>query len=220
MKKIFFDIETVRGYSTFAEMPERFQQLWIKKYEKGNFREQFDTPEACYLEMAGLFSEFGKIVCATIGGYNKAGKLVIYSYADRDEKKLLLAFNNFLSKSHSRETPIQIIGHNINNFDIPYTCQRMVIHGIKPAKGFDPRGKKPWELLHIDTMDNWKFGNWKGAITLDLLTACLDIESPKSDIDGSEVSRVYWEEDDLERIVKYCERDVQVLPEVLDKLFL
>lgn len=220
MKKIFFDIETVSGYKSFDEMPERFQDLWIKKYKQGNNQEQFETPEAFYEEMAGLFSEFGKIVCATVGGYNSEGKLVIYSFADHDEKKLLEQFNTFLEKSHKPSKPIQIIGHNINNFDIPYTCQRMVIHGIKPAKGFDPRGKKPWELVHLDTMDNWKFGNWKGSVSLDLLTACLDIESPKSDIDGSQVSRVYWDDNDLQRIVEYCERDVKVLPEVAEKLLL
>lgn len=216
MKRIFFDIETVSGHRTFDEMPERFQDLWHKKYLQGSHQEKYPSVAEFYRDQAGLYAEFGKIVCATIGGHNKEGELVIHSYADHDEKKLLLDFNEFLQKSGS----IQLIGHNINSFDIPYTCQRMIVHRIKPAQGIDPRGKKPWEIAHIDTMENWKFGNWKGSVSLDLLTACLDIESPKSDINGAEVGRVYWDDNDLPRIAQYCERDVKVLPQVIEKLLL
>ena len=79
----------------------------------------------------------------------------------------------------------------------------------------DNAGKKPWEVKMLDTLDLWKFGDYKSYTSLDLLTSILGIPSPKDDIDGSMVAGIYRDEHDLNRIVTYCEKDVLAVAQVL-----
>jgi predicted PolB exonuclease-like 3'-5' exonuclease len=88
-------------------------------------------------------------------------------------------------------------------------CRRMVVNQLPLPKMLDIAGKKPWETKHLlDTMELWKFGDRKSYTSLKVLAAVLGFPSPKDDIDGSEVGRVFWQEDDLDRIAHYCEKDV------------
>ncbi|GFD83550.1 hypothetical protein KUL118_64120 [Tenacibaculum sp. KUL118] len=91
----------------------------------------------------------------------------------------------------------------------------MIINQIELPNKLNLFGKKPWEVPHLDTMDLWKFGDYKHYTSLKLLTAILGIPSPKQDIDGSEVANVYYQEKNLSRIVEYCERDTVAVAQLL-----
>ena len=91
----------------------------------------------------------------------------------------------------------------------------MVIHGIELPRVLNLFGKKPWEVPHLDTLQLWKFGDFKHYTSLSLLTEILGIPSPKDDIDGSDVAQVYYKEKNLARIVRYCEKDVLSLAQVI-----
>jgi hypothetical protein len=79
---------------------------------------------------------------------------------------------------------------------------------LKLPNILDIAGKKPWEVRHLDTLELWKFGDYKNYTSLNLLVAVFDLPSPKDDIDGSQVGDIYWNENDIKRITKYCEKDV------------
>ncbi len=221
---LFLDIETVSGYPNYDQMPEPFQALWAQKaksvvkiYDRPLEEEEVRTA----YESAGIFAEFGQIVCISVGfiSRNEQGHTVrVKSYADRDEKVLLENFGQLLDQYYNNPNKHSICGHNIKEFDIPYICRRMLIHGIKLPRLLDIAGKKPWEMNYfIDTMTLWKFGDFKAYTKLSLLTYIFGIPTPKDDIDGSEVGRVFWEDDDLERIAVYCEKDVVATAQLLMK---
>ncbi|QXV64617.1 3'-5' exonuclease [Mucilaginibacter sp. 21P] len=199
------DIETVPQYPLYANMPEMLQELWAHKTR--NMRGEATAEE--FYERAGIWAEFGKIVCISVGIFmNSSGKrpgLRIKSFAGHDEKELLKEFSRMLSGQ-----PLSVIlcAHNGKEFDFPYICRRMLIHGIPFPPHLQMQGKKPWEIQHLDTMELWKFGDYKSYTSLNLLTAIFDIPTPKDDIDGSQVGHVYWVEEALERICTYCQKDV------------
>jgi uncharacterized protein YprB with RNaseH-like and TPR domain len=199
------DIETVPQYPTHAEVPEHMQELWAHKTR--NIRNE-ETAEAFY-ERAGIWAEFGKIVCISVGIYtNSGGKNVglrVKSFAGHDEKELLEDFSKMLSGQ-----PLSMIlcAQNGKEFDLPYICRRMLINGVRFPPHLQIQGKKPWEIPHLDTMELWKFGDYKNYTSLNLLTAIFNIPTPKDDIDGSQVGHVYWVENALERICTYCQKDV------------
>ena len=116
-----------------------------------------------------------------------------------------------MNKSFKNEKEDVLCAHNGKEFDFPYLCRRMLVNGIKIPKILQIMGKKPWEINHIDTLEFWKFGDYKHYTSLELLTEIFGIPSPKDDIKGSDVARVYWEEKDLNRIAKYCQKDVLAL---------
>ena len=209
-KILFLDIETVPMCATYDELPEKFVPLWDKKagYLK---REEEDTPSTLF-PRAGIYAEFGKVVCISFGMFND-GNFRIKSFYGDDEKALLTDFANLLESKFSSKDFL-LCAHNGKEFDFPYLSRRMLINSIPLPEILDLAGKKPWEVAHIDTMELWKFGDFKNYTSLEVLSAVFDIPTPKDDIDGSQVGKVYWEDKDLERIVKYCQKDVLAIAQL------
>jgi len=207
---LFLDIETVPYYSGYSEMPERFKKLWDRKTEQLNTNKpEVLAPEQMY-ERAGIYAEFGRIICISVAYVTKEnGQRCIRgkSFRDDDEKTLLENFAQLLNKYYTSADKV-LCAHNGKEFDFPYISRRMLIHGLNLPDILNTAGKKPWEVNHLDTMELWKFGDYKSYSSLNLLTAVFDIPTPKDDIDGSEVARVYWVEKNLDRIVTYCQKDV------------
>jgi DNA polymerase elongation subunit (family B) len=173
--------------------------------------------EMIYNEKGGILAEFGKIICISVGMVRDAstGKTIrLKSFAHDDEETLLKQFKQLLEDHYN--TPYHVIcGHNSKEFDIPYICRRMLINGIPLPGILDIAGKKPWEVNHLDTLELWKFGDYKAFTSLALLCHVFHIPTPKDDISGADVARVYYEENDLKRITVYCEKDVVALIQLL-----
>lgn len=215
---LILDIETVPQYSDFSELPERWKHLWTKKANILR-REEEETPEGLY-ERAGIYAEFGKVVCISVGILTQKGDGYGYrvkSFYGHDEKKLLREFSDLLNSGFSSPQKL-LAAHNGKEFDFPYLSRRILINGMKLPFLLDTAGKKPWEVNHLDTMQLWKFGDFKSFTSLDLMAAVFDIPTPKDDIDGSMVREVYYKDKDLERIRIYCEKDIITLANVLLKL--
>jgi DNA polymerase elongation subunit (family B) len=210
-KILFLDIETVPQTFDYRQLDEEMQLLWEDKFR--NIKSRFPddaTPEYGYLNSAGIFAEFGKIVCISVGVLfykNNEKCFRLKSFAGEDEKVLLEQVSKMLQQSFATREH-NICGHNIKEFDIPYIARRMLVNKIKLPPMLQIAGKKPWEVNFIDTLDLWKFGDYKHFTSLKLLTHIFDIPSPKDDIDGSQVASVYYEEKNIERIALYCEKDV------------
>lgn len=216
-KVLFLDIETVSAVYHYDDLLEETRKLWSQKMQFQSDRDG-KTPEDLY-EKAAIFAEFGKVVCVSCGFFvQKHGErqLRIKSFAGKDEKKLLQEFSNLLD-AHFHTNEHRLCAHNGKEFDFPYLCRRMLIHGIQLPGALDIQGKKPWEINHLDTMEMWKFGDYKNFTSLSLLTHVFGIPTPKDDISGADVSRVFWEEDDLDRIIVYCQKDVVALAQVFLK---
>ncbi|MCO5255041.1 MAG: 3'-5' exonuclease [Bacteroidia bacterium] len=215
---LVMDIETVSGCKNFSDLPEKWQQLWSKKANNIKAAEE-DTPESLY-PRAAIYSEFGKVISICCGIFiKKEGEwfFKLKDFSGHDESVLLNDFADMLNK-HFTSGLSRFCTHNGREFDIPYLCRRMIINGIKLPAMMDMSGLKPWEIQHIDTLELWKFGDYKAYTSLNVLAAVLDIPSPKDDIDGSMVGAVYWQENDLHRIVTYCKKDVVTTARVLMKL--
>lgn len=208
---LFLDIETVPQQADFEDLDQRWQDLWQKKANTLRFRE--DDDENPY-DRAGIYAEFGKIVCISVGvcfGANDAPKMRIKSFAGDDERELLMAFNQMLNEYFYKRYHF-LCAHNGQEFDFPYICRRSLLNGLPLPKGLQIMGNKPWENKHlIDTMRLWAFGDFKSYTGIDLLSHAFGIPSPKDDISGADVRKVYYEEKDLSRIVTYCEKDVVTL---------
>ncbi len=210
LKKILFlDVETVPMAKDYSEIPDRFKELWEKKAERIRGEEEKTAPEL-FFEKAGIFSEFGKIVCISAGFFHGEGKELKFrckAFYNDDEAALLTDFAGMLNSSFNAPDNY-LCGHNSREFDIPYIARRMLINRISLPGILNLQGKKPWEVTHLDTMELWKFGDYKNYTSLALLAAVFDIPTPKDDIMGSDVARVYWQENDLNRIAVYCNKDV------------
>ncbi len=214
---LFLDIETVSAYKSFDELPKRMKVLWTKK-AKSLTKQEDIKPEELY-ERAGIYAEFGKIVCISVGFMVKKQDEFAFrlkSFYGDDEKKILNDFNSLLRKSFTRDNQY-LCGHNAKEFDFPYIARRSLINGLKLPPQLNISGKKPWEVKHLDTMDLWRFGDYKSYTSLNLLTAVFDIPTPKDDIDGSQVGKVYWEDNDIERIAEYCQKDVLAVAQLFLK---
>lgn len=217
-KILFLDIETVSQHKTFTEGSVEYQKLWEEK-ARFMLSDEQPTAEDVY-GRAAIFAEFGRIICISCGiitQRNGERQLRVKSYSGHEEKELLVAFADLLNK-HFNHADHLLCGHNGKEFDFPYIARRMLINEIPLPRILDIAGKKPWEVSHLDTMQMWKFGDFKNFTSLKLLAHVFGIPSPKDDIDGSQVGHVYWEENDLERIVKYCEKDVVTLAQVFLKM--
>ena len=215
---LFLDIETVPQYENFNACPGDVKALWARKADNLKKGED-DTAESVY-NRAGIYAEFGKIICISTGFIatdQGQWQLRIKSFWGNDEKLLLEEFAELLNKSFYKSTS-KLCAHNGKEFDFPYLSRRMVVHGIPLPGLLDNSGKKPWEVNHLDTMELWKFGDFKSYTPLNLLAHTLGIPSPKDDIDGSMVWSVFWLENDLERIVRYCEKDVIALVNVYNRI--
>lgn len=211
---LVIDIETVASHKYFEELDERFQKLWEKKAK----RIAPDlTPKQAFEERAGIYAEFGKIVVISLGIFFKDenGKLSlrVKALANDDEKKLLIDFNELINKK-LKHKKIQFVAHNGKEFDFPYIARRMLINGLTLPIPLQLQNKKPWEINHIDTMQLWRFGDFKNFTSLDLLAAVFGLSTSKDDIDGSQVNHVYYQDNDLERIAHYCNKDVALTAQV------
>lgn len=195
----------------YDQLPEKFQKLWDKKAERLKKNEE-DTPITLF-ERAGIYSEFGKIICISVG-FMKNREFRIKSYYGEDEQILLKEFSELLDKYYNSRDHL-LCAHNGKEFDYPYIARRMLINGLPLPSILNIAGKKPWEIAHLDTMELWKFGDYKNYTSLELLAAIFGIETPKDDIDGSMVAEVYYKENDLERIVQYCQRDTLTVAQLL-----
>jgi len=205
-KILFLDIETVPRYSSYSELPEKEEQLWEKKSSR--IRDEEETAADVY-SRAGIYAEFGKVICISVGlVVDKSGTygLRVKSFYGDDEEKLLKEFTEMLIKFSSK-SDVYLCAHNGKEFDFPYIIRRLLINGLDVPEILNVPGKKPWEVPFLDTMELWKFGDYKNYTSLDLLAYKFNIPTPKDDIDGSMVGKIYWEEQDLSRIVLYCEKD-------------
>lgn len=212
---LFLDIETVPQTYVYQDLDEKTKELFNQKTRFSQNEEK--SFESLYNERGGILSEFGKIICISIGLVTKdslgARKIRLKSFAHDDEETLLLQFKKILD-----ERDYVLCGHNSKEFDIPYICRRMLINGISLPNTLDIAGKKPWEINHLDTLELWKFGDYKAFTSLALLCHVFNIPTPKDDISGADVARVYYEEKNLNRIRQYCEKDVVALIQLLMRM--
>ena len=211
---LFLDIETVPQEENWKDLSKETQGLFSKKTQYQR-KEEF-TPEEFY-ERAGIWAEFGKIICISVGYFvdvDKKKQLRLTSFFGDDEHKLLIEFKVLLDKHFVKKSNV-LCAHNGKEFDFPFIARRMIVHQIELPKKLNLFGKKPWEVPHLDTLELWKFGDYKHYTSLKLLTSILGIPSPKDDIDGSEVASVYYKEKNIQRIVTYCEKDTIAVAQIL-----
>lgn len=213
---LFLDIETVPEEETFNALDEEKKELFDLKtlYQR---KEQY-TPEEFY-DRAGIWAEFGKIICISVGYFTFKGDIRHFRVTSffGEEKKILRDFSNLLDNHFDKPQHI-LCGHNAKEFDFPFIARRMIINQIRIPNKLNLFGKKPWEVPHLDTLEMWKFGDFKHYTSLKLLTNVLNIPSPKDDISGSDVGRVYYEEKDIDRIITYCEKDVIAVAQIVLRL--
>jgi hypothetical protein len=219
-KILFLDIETASVVATYAELPERMQPLWDRKATKyqRNAADQEKPSSQIFEEKAGIHAEFAKVVCISCGYLvfeDGVADLRMKSFFGPDEATILQDFREMLNKYTQAKAGRNLCAHNGKEFDFPFLGRRYVIQGQEIPHALQIQGKKPWEVPFIDTMELWKFGDYKAYTSLDLLSAILGVPSPKDDIDGSQVGKVFWEEKDYERIKVYCEKDVLTSAQVL-----
>jgi len=213
-KILFLDIETIPQYPSYDDCPDELKKLWNHKSQ--NLKKDENETAGDIYNRAGIYAEFGRIVCISTGiirDNNGIPELRIKSFYGDDETLLLSEFAELLNK-HFSKSDSKLCAHNGREFDFPYIARRMVINSIPLPVILDTAGKKPWEVNYLDTMEMWKFGDFKSYTPLTLLAYSLGIPSPKDDIDGSMVWLVYWKDKDLNRIMTYCEKDVEALTNV------
>ncbi len=213
---LFLDIETVPETRGFSDLDATKKQLWEQK-SKYQRKEEYTAEE--FYDRAGIWAEFGKIICISVGYFKCHGNerqfRVTTFYGD--EIKILNDFKNLL-ETHFNQSKHLLCAHNGKEFDFPYIARRMIILNIELPNKLNLFGKKPWEVPHLDTLELWKFGDYKTYTSLKLLTNVLGIPSPKDDIDGSEVCSVYYEQNDIDRIIVYCEKDTIAVAQIFLRL--
>lgn len=200
-------------------MSDEMQVAWEKKYGHHNQDDKV-TDQHYYFSSAGIYAEFGKVICISCGFFiedKESGKLLfrIKSFADENEEKLLQGFVDLLNMYYNKPDYHRLTGHNIKEFDVPYLCRRLLINGFRLPRLLDIAGRKPWETKFIDTLELWKFGDYKNYTSLHLLSTLFKIPTSKDDIDGSDVGHVYYHKNDLPRIVRYCQKDVQAVAQLM-----
>ena len=214
---LFLDIETVPCSPSFEDLNITFQNLWTEK-TAWQRKEEY-TPAEFYKLKAGVMAEFAKIICISVGYLfveKNENHFRIKSFYGDDEKQIINDFNELLNSQFSKKQH-QLCAHNGKEFDFPFIARRTLINGLKLPALLDIAGKKPWEVNHLDTMELWKFGDYKNYTSLKLLAALFNILTPKDDIDGSQVASVYWNDKDLERIKKYSQKDTLTVAQLLLK---
>ena len=212
---LFLDIETVPQFADYNLLPHNWKELWDLKASYIIRNKEDETKETVY-PRAGIYAEFGKIICIGCGILSGAGadrKLSIKNFCGDDEKLVLLPFCEMLSKWSGDGTKY-LCAHNGKEFDFPYLCRRLIVNQLPIPPILQLSGKKPWEVNHLDTLDLWKFGDYKNYTSLNLLAHTLGIPTPKDDIDGSKVWEVYWKEKNMQRIINYCHKDVTTVAQI------
>ena len=215
---LFLDIETVPLVPEYGKLTEKWRELWAHKMQ---FNINNGEPAEELYDRAGIYAEFGRIICISVGYVSqKEGEHVfrVKSFYDKDEKKLITNFFNALQK-FSRASKRKLCAHNGQEFDFPYISRRALVHNLKLPAILNIAGSKPWEVKEqlIDTLQLWKFGDYKHYTSLSLLCELFNIPTPKDDIDGSQVAKIYWEENDIDRIIRYCEKDTLAVANLLLK---
>jgi DNA polymerase elongation subunit (family B) len=207
---LFIDIETVPEYSSFDQLSNTKKELWALKHNQ--LKLESLTPEESYLQKAGVYAEFAKIICISIGIlYSKPNNekwIRVKSFSGNDEHQLLHEFTELIKQKFNDPEKYHFCGHNIKEFDIPFISRRLLINKIHLPEAFDNSGKRPWQMHDVDTLQLWKFGDYKNYTSLKLMAEILDIATPKEQIEGKDVCRVYWQENDLSKIIDYCQKDV------------
>lgn len=217
---LFIDIETVPSHPGFGSLDPEWQSLWIGKLSK-TMPENLSA-EDTYQEKAGIMAEFGRVVCIACGYFSedKNARRTLFkvrAVAGEDEKALLTEWVRMVDKFHAVFPAFRFVGHNIKEFDIPYICRRMMALDIPLPRYLQISGMKPWETNLVDTMQQWRFGDSRHYVSLDLLAHVLGIPTPKEDMDGSQVRHVFYVDKDLERIKKYCIRDVVTTARIMQR---
>ncbi len=216
---LFIDIETVSSVADYHDLSEGMQALWCKKAKSLGY-DNLPDQIAAFSERAGIYAEFGQVVVIVVGYLGKkrdqdSPGLHIAALSGHNEKALLERFVALLGRFPDS---LHFCGHNIKEFDLPYLCRRMVVHGVSLPPPLDIQGKKPWEILHEDTMEMWKFGDRKSYTSLDLLAHTLSLPSSKSDMSGDQVGHYYYQKKDLDAIARYCVKDVVVTAQVYRRM--
>lgn len=208
---LVLDIETVPQYPSYDLLPDNFKKLWDLKT---TYLRKTDQSAEDFYEKAGIWAEFGKVICISIGMFSTMNSFRVKSFFGHDEKEILQGLAKLFN---SLPNELVLCAHNGKEFDYPYLCRRYLINNLEIPSQLDISNRKPWEINHLDTLDLWKFGDYKNYTSLNLLAAIFDIPTPKDDIDGSMVAKVYWEENDLQRIKNYCQKDVITTARLLQK---
>jgi uncharacterized protein YprB with RNaseH-like and TPR domain len=212
---LFLDIETVPQHDGHENLPAEWKDLWSLKASYLIRNKETETSQSIY-PRAGIYAEFGKIICISCGvvvGWGEEKKLILKSFCGHDEKGILQQFCEMLTK-WCADGNKSLCAHNGKEFDFPYLCRRLIVHHLSIPDILKLHGKKPWDVPHLDTLEMWKFGDYKSYTSLNLLAHTLGITTPKDDIDGSKVCDVYWKEKNLDRIVIYCQKDVVTVAQV------
>ena len=212
---LFLDIETVPQHDGHENMPEEWKTLWDLKASYLIRNKETETTQSIY-SRAGIYAEFGKIICISCGLIQGAGqekKLVLKSFCGNDEKLVLHQFSEMLNRWCSEGNKF-LCAHNGKEFDFPYLCRRLVVNHLPIPEILKLHGRKPWDVHHLDTLELWKFGDFKSYTSLNLLAHTLGIATSKDDIDGSKVHEVYWKEKNLPRIATYCQKDVVTVAQI------
>jgi predicted PolB exonuclease-like 3'-5' exonuclease len=219
---LFIDIETVGIQAKLEDLSDNMQELWAKKARTLRVDNIEDAdPAKLFTDRGGIFSEFSKVVCIGVGSLvqgENGWDLRLKTLCENEEKVLLNKFIELIARFTTAHKEMKFCGHNIKEFDLPFLCRRLIINGLPLPAPLQLHNKKPWEIPHIDTLELWKFGDYKNFTSLALLAGVLGIPSPKDDIDGSMVGRVFWEEQDYARIASYCSRDVLTTAKVFLRL--
>ena len=216
-KVLFLDIETCPIKYNFEQLSPEFQKLWEEK-TLWQRKDEF-TPAEFYKKKAGVMAEFAKVICISVGYlFSEKGEnhFRVKSFYGDEEKEVLSDFILLLNKEFNTKSHL-LCAHNGKEFDFPFLARRILVNRLKLPKLLDIAGKKPWEVNHLDTMELWRFGDYKHYTSIKLLSALFNIPTPKDDIDGSQVARVYYEEKDLERIKTYCQKDTLTVAQLLLK---
>lgn len=222
-KLLFIDIETVGVQPDWESLVKENPGLsfqfenyfdWFQK----RFPEDADKPiSQMFVNRSALVPEFNKVACVSVAFVMENGETKITSYSDTDEKKLLTEVQKLLYRIG--ELGFWLCGHNVKGFDIPVLAKRMIMNGLMPPKILPGHDTKPWEIKALDTKELWQYGGYGSIASLELMCACLGVESSKTmEVTGNKVHEAYWVKKDYEGIVKYCEKDVLVLIEVIKKL--
>jgi len=217
---LFLDIETVPQYADYNSLPGNWKELWDTKATSLLKYHEEETKETIY-HRAGIYAEFGKIICISCGfisGNGSDKKIIIKSFCGDNESIILVEFCDILNKWTANDEQRFLCAHNGKEFDFPYLCRRLIINNLPIPVILNSSGKKPWEVCHLDTLELWKFGDYKSFTSLNLLAHTLGIPTPKDDIDGSRVWSVYWNEKDIKRIVNYCQKDVVTVAQIFLKM--
>lgn len=213
---LFLDIETVPEEENFNALDSEMKTLWDLKTQYQR-KDEFSGEE--FYDRAGIWAEFGKIVCISVGYFLNKGDVRNFRVTSffGEEKKILTDFNTLLNNYFNQPQHV-LCGHNAKEFDIPFIARRMIINQIAIPNKLNLFGKKPWEIPHLDTLELWKFGDYKHFTSLKLMCKILGVPTSKGDIDGSQVGHVFYVEKDIDRIITYCEKDTIAVAQIFLRL--